>query len=70
VAPLSLRQALGALAAGVAGTLAVHWLKALPWSLAAVVGLAIALLAVSSWRTALRLRRIWGGDAADRRREG
>lgn len=69
MAPLTGRQALLGLAAGVAGTLLVRWQRDLPWSLAAVVGLAIAILAVSSLRTGDRLRRVWGGDDPRRPRE-
>jgi hypothetical protein len=59
VAPLTGRQALAGLAAGIAGALLVRWLRGLPWSLAAVVGLAVAVLAVSSLRTGERLRGVW-----------
>lgn len=62
MAPLSGRQALAGLAAGVAGTLLVHWLRELPWSLAAVVGLAVAVLAVASLRTGERLRGVWSRE--------
>lgn len=67
MAPLTATQALIALAAGVAGTVAVHLLRDLPWSLSAVVGVAVAVLAVSSLRTSEQLRRIWGGDRRRRR---
>jgi len=70
VAPLSWRQALVALAAGTAGALAMRLVKGFPWSLAAVVGLAMAVLAVSAWRTAERLRRVWSDDDAERRGGG
>ena len=62
MAPLSGRQALWGLAAGVAGTLAVRWWRELPWSLAAVVGLAMAILVVSSLRTGERLRGVWSRE--------
>jgi hypothetical protein len=62
VAPLNGRQALFGLAVGIAGTLAVHWWRALPWSLAAVVGLAMAVLAIASLRTGERLRGVWSRE--------
>jgi len=68
MAPLSPLQGVVALVAGAGGALAVHWLRGLPWSLSAVVGVAIAVLAISSLRTSERLRRIWGREARYRRR--
>jgi hypothetical protein len=62
VAPLSGRQALWGLAAGVAGTFVMHWWRELPWSLAAVVGLAMAILAIASLRTGDRLRGVWSRE--------
>lgn len=68
MAPVSPLQGVVALVAGVGGALAVHWLRGLPWSLSAVVGLAIAVLAISSLRTSERLRRVWDRDPRYRRR--
>jgi hypothetical protein len=68
MAPLSPLQGAIALAAGVGGTLVVRWLRDLPWSLSLVVGLAVAVLAISSLRTSERLRRVWGRDPRYRRR--
>ncbi len=50
----------------VAGTVLVHWLRHLPWSLAAIVGLAIGVLVVSTLRTGARLRSIWSDEARRR----
>lgn len=50
----------GAVAAAL-GTVAVHWLRELPWPLAAIVGVAIGVLAASSLRAVERLRSVWGG---------
>lgn len=47
---------------GIAGTVALHYGKPLPWSLAAIVGLAMAVLAVYALRTVDQLRRIWRRD--------
>jgi hypothetical protein len=68
MAPLSPLQGAIALAAGVGGALAVRWLRDLPWSLSMVVGLAVAVLAISSLRTSERLRRVWDRDPRYRRR--
>lgn len=59
MATLTVRQALVGLVAGVAGTLAMRYFKELPWSLAGIVGFAVAILAVSSMRTGERLRGVW-----------
>ncbi|MCM2269562.1 MAG: hypothetical protein NDJ75_05630 [Thermoanaerobaculia bacterium] len=66
MAPVTLFQALVALVAGAGGALAVHWWRGLPWSLSMVVGVAVAVLAVSSLRTTERLRRVWGGTRRPR----
>lgn len=66
MAPVNLFQALVALVAGAGGALAVHWWRGLPWSLSAVVGVAVAVLAISSLRTSERLRQIWSGERRPR----
>jgi len=65
VAPLTVRQALVGLAVGVAGTVALRFARGLPWSLAAVAGLAMAILAVSSWRTGDHLRALFRAGRGD-----
>ena len=49
------------LAAWVVATLGIRWLRELPWSLAAIAGLAAAVLVVASLRTGQRLRAQRGG---------
>jgi len=49
------------IAAAAIGTVGVHWLRDLPWTLAAIVGVAIGILAASTLRTGERLRGVWGG---------
>lgn len=66
MAPVTLFQALVALVAGAGGALVVHWWRDLPWSLSMVVGVAVAVLAISSLRTTEQLRRIWGGGRRPR----
>jgi len=50
--------AVGAVAAAL-GTVGVHWLRDLPWSLATIVGVAIGVLAASTLRSVERLRGVW-----------
>jgi hypothetical protein len=59
MAPLTLAQAALGLLAAVAATLLLHWLRGLPWSLAAIAGLAIGVLAIACLRTWIRLRPLW-----------
>jgi len=59
MAPITAPQAAAAALVWVGGTVALHFLKPLPWSLAAIAGLAMAILAAQALRTLDRLRRIW-----------
>lgn len=55
------------LAGWTAATLLIRLLRGLPWSLAAVAGLAAAVLVVASLRTGRRLRGLYGDSS---RRDG
>jgi hypothetical protein len=46
--------------AWLAATAGIRWLRELPWSLAAIAGLAAAVLVVASLRTGRRLRALRG----------
>jgi hypothetical protein len=65
VAPRSLKQALAGLAGALLGTLAVRYARDLPWSFAAVVGVAIGVLVVVSLRSGERVRSAWRRDLDD-----
>jgi hypothetical protein len=59
VAPRTLIRAAAFLVSGALGTVAVHAARDLPWRLAAIVGLAIGVLVVSTLRTGAHLRSAW-----------
>ena len=57
-----------ALASGwLIATVALRWLRDLPWSLATIAGFAIGVLVVVSWRTGRRVRSIHDREARWRR---
>jgi len=63
VAAVAPRHVATGVAAAALGAVGVHWLRELPWSLAAIVGAAIGFLAASSLLSVERLRGVWGGPS-------
>ncbi|HSM51725.1 MAG TPA: hypothetical protein VLA75_10010 [Thermoanaerobaculia bacterium] len=54
-------QALVGSVAGLLAAAATHFLRGFPWSLAAIVGVAVAVLVGTALATAERLVRLWRG---------
>lgn len=61
MAPRSLSQALAGALGALGGVLYLHFVRALPWTLAAIVGVALGALVVTSWRTGEQIRAAWRG---------
>ena len=57
--------ALAAVVAGLLAILILHFGRGFPWSLAGIVGVAVAVLTASALRTSQRLVRLWRGAEDD-----
>jgi len=69
MAAVGARELAAGLAGGIAGMVLVHFVKRIPWSLAAIVGFAIAVLVVYSLRSGARIRAAWNQERWQRSRD-